>query len=153
MSYFRNVFSRYILLIALYIPLVIFSVTLILEKSSSGIPLSIFSGTRGKIENMSGFTITAYCPGPCCNGQWPGLTSSGKLMDDYKKSGILIAAVDPSVIPLGSIILYSNKEFLAADVGKLIQGKKIDILVNDHKSTFIFGKHDGQNIHVIKSSK
>src|SRR3990172_11452156 len=51
---------------------------------------------------MSGFTITAYCPGKCCNGLWAGLTASGKSIEYYRSRKINIAAVDPMVISMGS---------------------------------------------------
>ncbi len=153
MPEFRDVLVRYILPITLYIPLIVFFITVTPEISSKVIFPIIIYGKNVDLDTLSGFTITAYCPGPCCNGQWSGLTSSGIRMDDYKKKGISIVAVDPSVIPLGSIILYGTREFVAADVGRLIRGNHIDILVDDHESTLIFGKRQGQIIHVNRSAR
>lgn len=101
---------------------------------------------------ITGFTLTAYCPNACCNGKWAGKTSSGKDMEYYKKNNINIIAVDPKIIPLGTKIRYNNKEYLAADVGTLIKGKKIDVLVPNHKSTIKFGKRYNQTITILKKN-
>ena len=101
---------------------------------------------------LKGFTATAYCPHECCNGKWAGKTATGKDMDYYTSRNINIVAVDPEIIPLGTKIQYQGKEYLAADVGRLIKGKKIDVLLPDHKSTIIFGKKTNQAVTIIKES-
>lgn len=96
------------------------------------------------------FTVTAYCPGKCCNGKWAGLTARGVSMDYYIKRDINIVAVDPEVIPLNSIIVYDNKQYLAVDVGSKIRGRRIDILFKTHDETIEFGIKSKQTIQVIK---
>lgn len=96
---------------------------------------------------ISGVTVTAYCPGRCCNGKWVGKLAIG---DDMKKwSGKYnIVAVDPHVIPLWSIVYYKNVFYLALDVGGKIKGKHIDILMRTHKEALRFGVRRNQVIEV-----
>ena len=95
---------------------------------------------------MDGFTITAYCPGACCNGEWAGLTSSGKSIGYYRALDIRIAAVDPSVIPMGSRFIYRGLEYRAVDIGGKIVGKRIDLLMPDHRTADEFGVKREQSI-------
>ncbi|HOO73523.1 MAG TPA: 3D domain-containing protein [Spirochaetota bacterium] len=100
-------------------------------------------------KELAGFTITAYCPGKCCNGKWAGLTATGKDMNYYLDQGINIIAVDPSVIPLGSLVIVSGKQYHAVDTGSLIKGKKVDILLKNHADTITFGIKENQTIKVL----
>ncbi len=144
--------DRYLFVSIATIFLFIIFLVFISDKISAGLSDSILIKLKSK-KVLTGFTVTAYCPGPCCNGAWQGMTSSGIPMSTYADRGISIAAVDPTVIPLGSYIRFRNKKYLAADVGTLIKGKTIDILVPDHNDTYVFGKHSGETIHVIYEKK
>ncbi len=99
---------------------------------------------------IGGFRITAYCPGSCCNGKWHGQTALGRSMSYYMGKKINIAAVDPGVIPLGSWIRYGGRLYLAADTGSAIKGRRIDLFMDDHKSTEKFGIKQNQTIEVLK---
>ncbi|MBN2040402.1 MAG: 3D domain-containing protein [Spirochaetes bacterium] len=99
---------------------------------------------------MTGLTVTAYCPGPCCNGKWAGMTATGKTMKHYIEKDINIIAVDPELIELGSKIIYNGKEYTAVDTGKSIKGKRLDILFPTHEETEIFGIKRNQKIKIIK---
>ena len=98
----------------------------------------------------SGYTITAYCPCKICNEQWAGLLCTGEKMQFYLDKGIDIVAVDPTVIPLGSIVIWNNTAYLALDRGSLIKGKRLDILVRTHKQTLDFGIKKNQTVEIIK---
>lgn len=93
-------------------------------------------GSRGT--NMT-VTATAYIA--LCDTGCIGITATGI---DVRKSitynGRGIVAVDPKVIPLGSIVVIDGKEYLAADTGGLIKGNRIDILMRTTKEAFQFGK-------------
>lgn len=95
---------------------------------------------------LDGFTITAYCPGACCNGEWAGLTASGKSIDYYVSRNIRIAAVDPSVVPMGSRFTYRGVEYHAVDIGGMIVGRRIDLLMPDHRTADEFGVKREQRI-------
>ena len=108
------------------------------------IVMSTFAGSE-----LGGFTITAYCPGKCCNGEWAGLTASGKSIDYYVRRKIRIAAVDPSVIPMGTRFVYRGLEYCAVDIGGKIKGRRIDLLMPDHRATDRFGVKKDQAIVIL----
>jgi 3D (Asp-Asp-Asp) domain-containing protein len=106
--------------------------------------------------------ITAYCPGSCCNSgifnkngrkvliDWSDQVAVGQLsIRKLHKNGIAIAAVDPSVIPFGSIIRYGDKLYIALDSGRLIRETMIDISVQTHEEALRFGRRFNQNIIVF----
>jgi 3D (Asp-Asp-Asp) domain-containing protein len=100
---------------------------------------------------MRGFTVTAYCPGSCCNGIWAGRTATGQSIEYYTGRNINIAAVDPAVIPLGARFAYGGKEYLAVDIGGKIRGRRIDLLVMDHRATYQFGVRKNQSIMILST--
>lgn len=57
-------------------------------------------------------------------------------------------AVDPSIIPLGSIVYISSDfpditgYYKAEDTGSVIKGKKIDIFMDNHSACLQFGKRN-----------
>jgi|GEM_PF-3415973 len=101
-------------------------------------------------ENLRDFTMTAYCPGPCCNGPWAYKTATGKNMGYYIGKGIHIAATDPTVIPRGTRFVYQGKEYLAVDVGSAIKGRRIDLLFFSHAETERFGIKHHQDVKILR---
>ena len=78
--------------------------------------------------SLGRFKLTYYCPCRKCNGKWVGkATASGEPL----KPGTTIA-VDPRVIPLGTVVRIGEHEFIAQDTGSGIKGKRIDICLEDH---------------------
>lgn len=71
------------------------------------------------------FTVTYYWPGEDIYGR---LTSTGAIAEEERT-----IAVDPSIIPYGSIVLINGKEYVAQDCGGAIKGNKIDIFVDSLK--------------------
>ncbi len=100
---------------------------------------------------MNGFTVTAYCPGSCCNGIWAGRTATGKSIDYYTRRKIHIAAVDPAVIPMGTLFNYRGRDYLAVDIGGKIRGRRIDLLMMSHPETYRFGVRKNQVIRVLSA--
>ena len=96
-----------------------------------------------KIEGVAystGWVSTAYAPAlGGINGSGTGLTASGTKVVEGRT-----IAVDPNIIPLGSIVAVyvpNGKDYtglyLAEDTGGAIKGKKIDIAVKpDHAMAF-----------------
>ncbi len=79
--------------------------------------------------------VTAYCACPLCCGKSDGITSSGK----HARANHTIA-VDPAVIPLGSkVYLEGLGTFIAEDVGGAINGRKVDLFMNEHRQAVLFG--------------
>ena len=84
------------------------------------------------------FVLSAYCAGCCCNGEWEGMTATGA-----KPVPGVTVAVDPDVIPLGSVITVNGAEYIAQDVGGAVKGNKIDILMGSHEEAKRFGVKSG----------
>lgn len=81
------------------------------------------------------FKTTYYCPGPCCNDKWAGITKTGKPL----KYGVV--AIDPKYWKMGQKFrmkgLDSDTIFVAEDVGSAIKGKKrMDICLHNHKEAY-----------------
>lgn len=81
-------------------------------------------------KKLGKFYITAYCDCKKCQEGWVGTTATG-----VKPTPGDTIAVDPKVIPLGSKVKIDGKIYTASDTGGAIKGKRIDILLPNHKST------------------
>lgn len=85
-------------------------------------------------KSLGEFKITAYCPCRICCGEWSdGITASGTVA----YPGVI--AVDPSIIPLGSVVMIEGNEYRAEDTGGAIKGNRIDIFFLDHNAALDFG--------------
>lgn len=85
------------------------------------------------------FNATAYTAK--CKG-CSGVTSTGK---DIRNQSIdhRVIAVDPSVIPIGSLVeVQGYGRFRALDTGGAIKGMKVDILHQNTKSALNFGRRN-----------
>jgi len=95
-----------------------------------------YSNTRIVTKEEFDVIVTAYCPCElCCQKFADGLTSTGK---NAYTPGV---AVDPKVIPLGSIVFipgYGSVE--ADDVGGSIKGDKIDVRFRTHREAKEWGR-------------
>lgn len=79
-------------------------------------------------ESLGRFKLTFFCPCRKCNGKWAGkATASGEPLTP----GTTIA-VDPRVIPLGTVVRIGEREFIAQDTGGAIKGNRIDICLESH---------------------
>jgi 3D (Asp-Asp-Asp) domain-containing protein len=78
---------------------------------------------------------TAYCSCVSCCGKSDGITASG-----VKARANHTIAVDRSVIPLGTHILYNGTEYVAEDTGGAIKGNRIDIYFDNHSDALNWGR-------------
>lgn len=79
---------------------------------------------------------TAFCPEGCI-----GITKTGiDVRNSITYKGMGIIAVDPSVIPLGTVVQIDGKLFSAQDTGGAIKGRKIDILVESEEMAYRLGR-------------
>lgn len=117
-------------------------VSLLWETIYPAVPAIILVGDTKRFVARSSYLrthhlkleATAYCPGGCC-GTGSGRTASGV------RAGFGVAAVDPSVVPLGSVLYVEGYGFaLAADVGKGIRGRRIDLGFASHAEAKRFGR-------------
>lgn len=84
------------------------------------------------------FVITAYCHCEKCCGKSDGVTATGRKA----KQGRTVA-VDPNVIPYGSIVYIDGvDDYIAEDCGGKIKGNRIDIYFDSHKDALEFGKQE-----------
>lgn len=89
-------------------------------------------------------TATAYCSCEKCCGVWAKNRPNGIV---YTASGAAAQpdhtiAVDTSVFPFGTVLLYNGIEYVAEDTGSAIKGNKIDIYFDSHEEAWNFGKKE-----------
>jgi 3D (Asp-Asp-Asp) domain-containing protein len=79
---------------------------------------------------------TAYCPcEKCCGIYADGLTATGT--DAYTKG----VAVDPKIIPYGTVIEIPNYgRVVADDCGGAIKGRRIDVRFKTHQEAREYGR-------------
>lgn len=82
------------------------------------------------------FTVTAYCPCvACCGDSADGITATGTIATQGRT-----VAVDPFVIPLGSVVVIDGHEYIAEDIGGAIDGNHVEIFFDSHEDALIWGK-------------
>ena len=90
---------------------------------------------------LKGVTITHYDVCEQCCGKVDGITASGAHATPYST-----VAVDPSVIPLGAVLLvdYGDgaglRRYRAEDTGGAIKGNRIDLCVGSHAEALQLGR-------------
>lgn len=100
------------------------------------------STAAGKELTVESTAYTAECEG--CSG----VTRMGVNLKKYSDGNVI--AVDPDVIPLGSIVeVEGYGRAIAADTGGAINGKKIDVFIEDQDEAMDWGRKDVK-VKVIK---
>lgn len=84
-----------------------------------------------KWTSLGTFKVTAY--GIDCVG-CTGLTKSGTV----PQKGRTIA-VDPTIIPLGSEVMFNGNVYIAEDIGGAIQGNVIDLFFGTEQESINYG--------------
>jgi len=85
--------------------------------------------------NTQTFRVTAYCPCSKCCGKWAnGITATGVTAQSNRT-----IAVDPKVIPYGSVVRMNGIDYVAEDCGGAIKGNRIDIYFDTHAEAMAFG--------------
>lgn len=90
--------------------------------------------------SMGTFKITAYCPCEKCCGAWAdGITATGTTATQGRT-----IAVDPSVIPYGSVVYFEGPDglvsgYVAEDCGGAIKGNRIDLYFDSHQDALEWG--------------
>ncbi|MBN8210393.1 peptidoglycan-binding protein [Bacillus sp. NTK071] len=89
----------------------------------------------GKELTVESTAYTADCDG--CSG----VTKMGIDLKTYPDAKVI--AVDPDVIPLGSLVEVEGYGVaIAADIGGAIDGDRIDVFVSDHDDAMNWGRKD-----------
>lgn len=99
--------------------------------------------------SLGEFEITAYCPCPLCCGKDPGDPEYGITATGTRATAERTVAVDPDVIPLGSVLYIGGYRYIAEDVGGAIQGNIIDIYMESHDKALEFGRQK-QTVYIFK---
>ena len=94
-----------------------------------------------RIENAK---ITAYCICRKCCGKDPGHPAYGITASGRAAEPMISVAVDPGMIPLGSVVYidYGDGmmyEFRADDTGGAVIGGHVDVCYPDHQSALEHG--------------
>lgn len=89
---------------------------------------------KPELVSLGEFRLTAFCAcGKCTDGD--GLTALNKPPIEGRT-----VAVDPSVIPYGTIVVINGHEYVAEDNGgKWIKGNQVDIYFESHEDAKVFG--------------
>lgn len=96
-------------------------------------------------EYLGNFKCTAYCACDVCCGPWAdGIVYTG----GYATEGKTIA-VDPDIIPLGSVVEINGQRYIAEDIGGSIEGKEIDIFMVKHESALQWGVQQHE-VYLVK---
>ena len=87
-------------------------------------------------EYLGVFSCTAYCPCSQCCGAWAdGIVYTGGQATEGQT-----IAVDPDVIPLGSVVEINGWQYVAEDIGGGINGKEIDLFFCSHEDAWNWGR-------------
>lgn len=105
-----------------------------------GFQTSRSSFTRGRVVTMH---ATAYDPSPITIPGTTGRTANGM------RARYGVVAVDPRVIPLGTLVFVEGYGFaIAADTGGAIKGNRIDLCYNERSTALRFGRRNVR-VHVF----
>jgi len=127
---------------------------LVKEQRVEAEPIVFYIGRAGWQTSRSGFerhkvltmNASAYDPGPGSCGKFArfGRTKMGV------KAKFGVAAVDPRVIPLGSLLYVEGYGLAyACDIGGAVKGRKIDLCYPTRSEALRYGRKNIQ-VHLLK---
>lgn len=92
-----------------------------------------------RLDSLGLYKVTAYCPCEQCCGKTDGITATGTTATQGRT-----IAVDPSVIPYGSVVYFEGMDgciggYVAEDCGGAIKGNRIDLFCEDHETALEWG--------------
>jgi 3D (Asp-Asp-Asp) domain-containing protein len=109
-------------------------------------PLEVPIVTEPQLISLGEFKITAYCSCYICcdeyaqnrpideNGNEIVVGSIGQVLTpEYS------IAVDPSVIPYGTVVYFNGNEYIAQDCGGAIKENRIDLYFDSHQDALEYG--------------
>lgn len=99
-------------------------------------------------------TLTAYTAGYESTGKTPSHPAYGITASGAKVQANHTIAVDPNVIPLGSLVYIEGLGLRKAeDTGSAIKGHKIDVYIPDLQEALEFGVKKNVKVYVLDSKK
>ena len=103
----------------------------------------VFASRDGEME----YRDLIYCESTAYAGDT--ITATGTV-PVYNPSGISTIAVDPRVIPLGSLVYVENYgKAVAADTGGLIKGNIIDVFLNSESECKSWGRKYNVPVYIL----
>lgn len=96
-----------------------------------------------ELESIGTFKVTAYCACEKCCGKssddpWYGITATGTKATEGRT-----IAVDPKVIPYGTVVYFEGIDgfggYVAEDCGGAIKGNDIDLYFDSHAEALSWG--------------
>mgnify|MGYP004541210025 CR=1 FL=1 len=91
---------------------------------------------KADFEYLGEFTVTAYCP---YEDEYGNATARPYNGEYIAVEGITVA-VDPEVIPYGSVVIIDGHSYIAHDCGGAVKGKVIDIYFDSVEAMNAWGK-------------
>ena len=99
-----------------------------------------------ELRSLGEFKLTAYCSCEKCCGEWADCRPVDEYGNElvYGASGEVLTAgysiaVDPDVIPYGTVVIINGQEYEAHDCGGAIKDNRIDVYFNNHEDALEFG--------------
>ena len=96
--------------------------------------------------SLGEYMLTAYCSCYECCDEYAlnrPIDENGNEIVIGASQEVLVPgysiAVDPRVIPYGTVVVIDGKEYVAHDCGGAIKGNRIDVYHDDHKEALKFG--------------
>lgn len=104
-------------------------------------PDDFYSSVENVTNHSAVFKVTHYCGCSKCCGKYSGGSESIAYGASGKRLEALVSvAVDPSVIPLGTVLHDAEgRLYRAEDTGGAIKGNRIDLFVGDHQEAINMG--------------
>lgn len=104
-------------------------------------PDDFYSSVENVTNHSAVFKVTHYCGCSKCCGKYSGGSESVAYGASGKRLEALVSvAVDPSVIPLGTVLHDAEgRLYRAEDTGSGIKGNRIDLFVGDHQEAINMG--------------
>ncbi|KPV45164.1 hypothetical protein AN477_03920 [Alicyclobacillus ferrooxydans] len=110
------------------------------------------SDSSADLEPLGHFTVTAYALTVQSTGKSPGMPGFGITASGSHAHVGRTVAVDPTVIPIGSLIFIDLPGVgwrLAEDTGGAIKGHHIDLLLPSDSKALKFGIKHGVKVYTM----
>lgn len=104
-------------------------------------PVDFYDSCLPVTSHSAKFTVTHYCGcSKCCGDYSNGSDSIAYGASGKRLEALVSIAVDPSVIPLGTVLHdVEGRLYRAEDTGSAIKGNRIDLFVGDHQEALNMG--------------
>lgn len=104
-------------------------------------PVEFYDSCLPVTSHSAKFTVTHYCGcSKCCGAYSDGSESVAYGASGKRLEALVSVAVDPSVIPLGTVLHDAEgRLYRAEDTGGAIKGNRIDLFVGDHQEALNMG--------------